>query len=264
MLAQLGSRVQHQLRAHTPNDAKALKATVNTYPNSAYDDLGQVITSLGIGEAIVTVMNERGAPTPVAWTRLRAPESLMAPTDAAAMQATVAASPRYAKYATAIDRESAREMLAAKLEAGAQQAAADEAAAKEREAKAAKSASRSRPRPRVAASKAGRGRRHPGVVKSGAFKAVHADRRPRDRARDVRHRPPAVSEGWSRTSGRVAASNSDQNVRDSPRREPTLTHRHPARTGVALGWRDGPGPGAVLRPRPDRRPTQSFASRSRG
>ena len=51
VLAQLGSRVQHQLRAHTPNDAKALKATVNTYPNSAYDDLGEVITTLGIGEA---------------------------------------------------------------------------------------------------------------------------------------------------------------------------------------------------------------------
>jgi DNA helicase HerA-like ATPase len=128
VLAQLGSRVQHQLRAHTPNDAKALKATVNTYPTSAYADLGEVITGLGIGEAVVTVMNERGAPTPVAWTRLRAPESLMAPTDAAAMQATVAASPRNAKYATAVDRESAREMLAKKLEAGAQQAAADKAA----------------------------------------------------------------------------------------------------------------------------------------
>lgn len=129
VLAQLGSRVQHQLRAHTPNDAKALKATVNTYPNSAYDDLGEVITGLGIGEAVVTVMNERGAPTPVAWTRLRAPESLMGPSDPAAMQATVAASPRHAKYATAVDRESAREILAAKLEAGAQQAAADKAAA---------------------------------------------------------------------------------------------------------------------------------------
>src|SRR5689334_13367612 len=128
VLAQLGSRVQHQLRAHTPNDAKALKATVNTYPTSAYDDLGEVIISLGIGEAIVTVMNERGAPTPVAWTRLRAPESLMAPTDAAAMQATVAASPRNAKYATVVDRESAREILAKKLEAGAQQAAAYKAA----------------------------------------------------------------------------------------------------------------------------------------
>ena len=62
VLAQLGSRVQHQLRAHTPNDAKALKATVNTYPKSAYADLGEVLTSLGIGEAVVTVMNERGSP----------------------------------------------------------------------------------------------------------------------------------------------------------------------------------------------------------
>jgi DNA helicase HerA-like ATPase len=123
VLAQLGSRVQHQLRAATPNDAKALKQTVNTYPTSAYDDLAQVILSLGIGEAIVTVMNERGAPTPVAWTRLRAPESLMAAADPAAMQATVDASPRKAKYAEAIDRESAREKLAAKLEAGAQKAA---------------------------------------------------------------------------------------------------------------------------------------------
>jgi hypothetical protein len=135
VLAQLGSRVQHQLRAHTPNDAKALKATVNTYPSSAYDDLGEVITGLGIGEAVVTVMNERGAPTPVAWTRLRAPESLMGPSDPAAMQASVAASPRNAKYAAVVDRESARELLAAKLEAGAEKAAADQAAKAEAKAK---------------------------------------------------------------------------------------------------------------------------------
>src|SRR5919112_3619873 len=131
VLAQLGSRIQHQLRAHTPNDAKALKATVNTYPTSQYDDLGEVITSLGIGEAVVTVMNERGAPTPVAWTRLRAPESLMDPAPTASMQATVTASPLTAKYAEAIDRESAREMLAVKVEEGARRAA-EEAAAKER------------------------------------------------------------------------------------------------------------------------------------
>ena len=129
VLAQLGSRIQHQLRAHTPNDAKALKQTVNTYPTSAYDDLGQVITSLGIGEAVVTVMNEKGAPTPVAWTRLRAPESLMAAADPAAMDATVKNSPLFAKYATAVDRESARELLAKKLEAGAQKAEVEEKAA---------------------------------------------------------------------------------------------------------------------------------------
>jgi DNA helicase HerA-like ATPase len=129
VLAQLGSRVQHALRAHTPNDAKALKATVNTYPNAAYADLGEVITTLGIGEAVVTVMSERGAPTPVAWTRLRAPESLMAPTAAESLQATVAASPRAAKYAAVVDRESARELLAKKLEAGAAKAAAETEAA---------------------------------------------------------------------------------------------------------------------------------------
>jgi len=128
VLAQLGSRIQHQLRAHTPNDAKALKQTVNTYPTSGYPDLGQVITSLGIGEAIVTVMNEKGAPTPVAWTRLRAPESLMGAAESSAMDAAVKGSPLFAKYAEAIDRESAREKLTAKVEAGAAKADAETAA----------------------------------------------------------------------------------------------------------------------------------------
>jgi DNA helicase HerA-like ATPase len=128
VLAQLGSRIQHQLRAHTPNDAKALKQTVNTYPTSSYPDLGEVLTSLGIGEAIVTVMNEKGAPTPVAWTRLRAPESLMAAADATAMGAQVKASPLFAKYAETVDRESAHEILAGKLEAGAAKAEAEQAA----------------------------------------------------------------------------------------------------------------------------------------
>ncbi len=118
VLAQLGSRVQHQLRAHTPNDAKALKQTVQTFPTSSYD-LGEVLQGLGIGEAIVTVMDPDGAPTPVAWTRMRAPQSLMAPTPEETLRASVAASPMQAKYGAAIDRESAQEILAKKLEAGA-------------------------------------------------------------------------------------------------------------------------------------------------
>ncbi len=69
VLAQLGNRVQHALRAFTPDDAKALKATASTFPNSGYD-LEEVLTQLGIGEAVVTVLSERGAPTPVAWTKL--------------------------------------------------------------------------------------------------------------------------------------------------------------------------------------------------
>ena len=125
VLAQLGSRVQHQLRAHTPNDAKALKATVATFPTSSYD-LGEVLTTLGIGEAVVTVMDPDGAPTPVAWTRILAPQSLMSPCPAAQMESAVAASPLMAKYGQTIDRESAREMLAARLEAGAEEVAREQ------------------------------------------------------------------------------------------------------------------------------------------
>ena len=127
VLAQIGSRFQHQLRAHTPDSAKALKATVSTYPTSGYD-LAEVLTTLATGEAIITVMNEKGAPTPVAWTRLRAPRGSMSPTDAAVMSAAVAASPLMATYGTAVDRESAREILAAKMNAAADADAAAEAA----------------------------------------------------------------------------------------------------------------------------------------
>lgn len=127
VLAQLGSRVQHALRAFTPDDAKALRATVGTYPKSGYD-LERVLQELGTGEAIVTVMSEKGAPTPVAWTRLRAPQGLMSPTPDPAIDAAVKASPLLAKYGTAIDRESAREILSAKMKAAADAAAAEEAA----------------------------------------------------------------------------------------------------------------------------------------
>ncbi|MFF9563549.1 helicase HerA-like domain-containing protein [Leifsonia sp. NPDC014704] len=132
VLAQLGSRVQHQLRAFTPDDAKALKATVSTYPTSGYD-LAQVLQSLGTGEAVITVMNEKGAPTPVAWTRLRAPQGSMSPAPEQQVDATIAASPLQAKYGTPLDRDSAREMLGRKLDAAAAAAAkadADEAAVK--------------------------------------------------------------------------------------------------------------------------------------
>jgi uncharacterized protein len=113
VLAQLGSRVQHQLRAHTPDDAKALKATVSTYPRSGYD-LAEVLTTLATGEAIVTVMNEEGAPSPVAWTRLRAPRGSMSPTPPEVMAAIVAASPLRARYGTPADPPSAQDLLAAR------------------------------------------------------------------------------------------------------------------------------------------------------
>jgi len=126
VLAQIGSRVQHQLRAHTPDDAKALKSTVSTYPTSGYD-LKEVLTSLATGEAIITVMNEKGAPSPVAWTRLRAPQGSMSPTPADQMQATVDASPLSGTYGTVVDRDSAREILAVKMNAAAEADAREEA-----------------------------------------------------------------------------------------------------------------------------------------
>ncbi len=202
VLAQLGSRVQHQLRAHTPNDAKALRATVDTYPTSGYADLGEVITSLGIGEAIVTVMDERGAPTPVAWTRLRAPESLMGPADPASMQAVVAASPRHAKYAEAVDRDSARERLAARLETGAAKQA-EEARPKEKGAK-----------PRTpgtpSARPQGRGHRARRGELAG-LQGPRAHRRPRDRTRHVQDRPALT--GSSASGGRMHPREADDPVR---------------------------------------------------
>ncbi|PCG86013.1 ATP-binding protein [Streptomyces sp. WZ.A104] len=112
VLGQLGSRVQHALRAFTPDDEKALRATVRTFPDSPYD-LGEVLTGLGTGEAVVTVLSERGAPTPVAATRLRAPESLMGPVAPDVLEAAVRGSVLYGRYAEAVDRESAYEKLAA-------------------------------------------------------------------------------------------------------------------------------------------------------
>ncbi|MEU5074848.1 helicase HerA-like domain-containing protein [Streptomyces asoensis] len=113
VLAQLGNRVQHALRAFTPDDQKALKATVRTFPDSAYD-LEELLTGLGTGEAVVTVLGERGAPTPVAATRLRAPESLMGPVDGEVLERAVRESPLHERYAQAVDRESAFEKLAAR------------------------------------------------------------------------------------------------------------------------------------------------------
>ncbi len=117
VLSQLGARVQHALRAFTPEDQKALTKTVKTYPTSKVYDLEEALTSLGTGEAVVTVLSETGAPTPVAWTRLRAPRSLMAAIGAEAVTEASKASPLYAKYGETVDRESAYETLSGKINA---------------------------------------------------------------------------------------------------------------------------------------------------
>jgi uncharacterized protein len=114
VLGQLGNRIQHALRAFTPEDEKALRATVRTFPKSPYYDLEELLTQLGIGEAAVTILDEKGVPTPVVHTRLRPPQARMGPADDVA--GTAAASGLFPKYGTRLDGPSARELLAERLE----------------------------------------------------------------------------------------------------------------------------------------------------
>jgi hypothetical protein len=126
VLAQLGNRVQHALRAYTPEDADALRKAARTFPTTDFYDVEETLTSLGIGEAFVTVLSPRGIPTPLAATRLLPPDSLMAPVDQATFQGIVAASPLSTKYGATVDRDSAHERITARL-AAARQAAIDAA-----------------------------------------------------------------------------------------------------------------------------------------
>ena len=115
-MSQRGNRIKHALRACTPEDAKALKATVSKFPNRGYD-LAELLTQLGTGEAVITVLSERGSPTPVAWTRMQAPQSTMGPSPDPVVQQVITASSLKSKYAEMADRESAYEKLQARLQA---------------------------------------------------------------------------------------------------------------------------------------------------
>jgi hypothetical protein len=114
VLGQLGNRVQHALRAFTPDDAKALKAAASTYPKSELYDVEELLTSMGIGEAAVTSLSDDGVPTPVVHTRLRAPASRIGP--APDVDGVAKASPLWATYGTRTEADSAREQLAARME----------------------------------------------------------------------------------------------------------------------------------------------------
>ncbi|HEX8171306.1 MAG TPA: helicase HerA-like domain-containing protein [Thermoanaerobaculia bacterium] len=119
VLAQLGNRVQHAIRAFTPKDAKNLKATASTFPISEHVDVAKSLTTLGIGEALVTVLDPKGIPTAVATAQVLAPSSSMTAVDDAQYQRVLAASPLAPKYAQSINRESAHEMLQQRLAANA-------------------------------------------------------------------------------------------------------------------------------------------------
>lgn len=136
VLAQLGSKVQHALRAHTPAEAKKLRETVATFPTSPLD-LEQILPSLGTGEAIVTILDKKGRPSPVAPVRIWAPAAVMGPASAQAIDDALRNSPTLARYKDPIDPESAFELLEKRMAAEA--AARDEA---ERQAKAAQEAAK--------------------------------------------------------------------------------------------------------------------------
>ncbi|WAC11705.1 helicase HerA-like domain-containing protein [Dyadobacter pollutisoli] len=116
VLSQLGNRVQHVLRAFTPQDADALKQTVKTYPRSDYYAIDQILTTLGIGQALITVLNEKGIPTEVAATHLLPPTSIMGPMVQADYDKHVQQSDLYMKYKDPLDPESAYEMLTKRME----------------------------------------------------------------------------------------------------------------------------------------------------
>jgi DNA double-strand break repair helicase HerA and related ATPase len=124
VLSQLGNRIQHALRAFTPDDADALRKTARTFPVTDHYDVARTITSLGIGEALVTVLSPKGVPTPLAATRLIPPDSRMSPLTEQELSQLVASSQLFGRYGTAVDRESAHEIITARLAAAHQAAAA--------------------------------------------------------------------------------------------------------------------------------------------
>lgn len=115
VLSQLGIKVQHALRAFTAQDRKAIKLTAENYPISAYYNTNETITQLGMGEALVTVLNEKGIPTPLAATLLRAPMSRMDVLTETEINSIIANSKLAKKYGQVIDRQSAYEILTQKI-----------------------------------------------------------------------------------------------------------------------------------------------------
>ncbi|MGZ3837727.1 MAG: helicase HerA-like domain-containing protein [Flavisolibacter sp.] len=115
VLAQLGLKVQHALRAFTAADRKSIKQTAENYPETSFYDVDSLLTQMGIGEAFVTMLNEKGIPTPLVHTMLKAPQSRMDILTPAEVQNLVAGSKLTAKYNQAVDAESAYEILNAKM-----------------------------------------------------------------------------------------------------------------------------------------------------
>jgi DNA helicase HerA-like ATPase len=135
VLAQLGNRFQHALRAYTPTDQKAVRAAAQSFRANANVDVAKEIQELGVGEALVSTLDEKGAPTPVARTKIRPPNSHVGPILLAERQAMMRANAAGRVYEKAVDRESAHEILSRRAEQMAEAAARQaEREAREKEA----------------------------------------------------------------------------------------------------------------------------------
>jgi hypothetical protein len=116
ILSQLGMKVQHSLRAFTARDRKAIKKTAENYPITTFYTMDKLLTEMGIGEAIITLLNEKGIPTPVVHTLLKAPQSRMGILTDNEINGVLSQSKLASKYNRTVDRESAHEILLEKLE----------------------------------------------------------------------------------------------------------------------------------------------------
>jgi DNA helicase HerA-like ATPase len=128
VLAQLGNRVQHALRAFTPRDQKAVRAAAETFRQNPKLDTAKVITELGKGEALVSFLEGNGTPSMVDRALIRPPSARVGPVTAQERSAIIAKSPFKGKYDTPVDPESAFEILQKRLEGGGDEAAAGEEA----------------------------------------------------------------------------------------------------------------------------------------
>ena len=127
ILGQLGMRIQHALRAFTPRDQKAVKAAAQTFRHNPSLDVATAITELGTGEALVSVLNKDGSPTPVERVLIRPPESRIGPLSEDERQTIMSRSPLKGRYDNSIDRESAYEILKRRTEETARRAAVENA-----------------------------------------------------------------------------------------------------------------------------------------
>ncbi len=144
VLSQLGNRVQHALRAYTPSDQKAVRAAANSFRANPGVDVAKEIQEMGVGEALVSTLDEKGAPTPVARTKVRPPNSKVGPINADQHKGLIATSGYTAKYDQPLDRVSAYEVLTKRADAAQKQTEQDERAAADQKERAARDKERAK------------------------------------------------------------------------------------------------------------------------